>query len=196
MKIDAILCRPLSGERGMALVSALLLLLVISLLAVGLSMDASMDVRAAGSQRFKATSFANAEAGLVASLDILEDNIYDVGWVNPSPPDPFEFPNLSDIYDGSLDIEQDGVFYMDENPDPNPNRIMSMTGDLNAEIITQRLYSDLNEGGAVQVAGGYGGAGKSLSSGGAKIIYNVMGTADTEGQAVADLGVYYRNVSK
>lgn len=196
MKIDGILFRPLSGERGMALVSALLLLLVISLLAVGLSMDASMDVRAAGYQRFKATSFANAEGGLVASLDILEDNIFDAGWNNPSDPDPFDYPSLSDIYDGSFEIMQDGKFYMDENPDPNPNPIMSMTGDLNAEIITQRLYSDLNEGGAVQVAGGYGGAGKSLSSGGSKVLFNVMGVADTDGQAVADLGVYYRYVNK
>ena len=82
----------------MAMVSALLLLLIVSLMAVGVSMDTSMDVRLAAYQRFKARSLGFAESGIMAATDILEENIFAIGWPNPSSPNPFSFPNLSPNY--------------------------------------------------------------------------------------------------
>ncbi|MCK4839031.1 MAG: hypothetical protein KAS94_09500, partial [Desulfobulbaceae bacterium] len=59
------------NQQGMALVSALMMLVILSLMAIGLSMDSSMNVRIAGYQRLKAMSFGYAESGLMASADIL-----------------------------------------------------------------------------------------------------------------------------
>lgn len=202
MNICAILANPARNQRGMALISALLLLLVISLLAVGLSMDSSMDVRGAAYQRFKARAFGSAESGLMAATDILEENAFVGGWTNPDPPNAFTFPNLSDQYDdihpGTIDILQDGAMYMAKNPDMDP--IMEMTGDIEARIVTQYITSALAYGGAIQVAAGYGGSGKGVGGGGGHIIYNVEATGRDAAfgaeQASTNLALNYRYVTK
>jgi hypothetical protein len=201
----AMLAEPARDQRGMALISALLLLLVISLLAVGLSMDSSMDVRGAAYQRFRARAFGSAEAGLMAATDILEENAFVGGWTNPNGLLPFTFPNLSEQYDdinpGTINILQDGVFYMDKNDLTNPpNTIMQMTGDIEADIITQYITSQLAYGGAIQVAAGYGGSGKGVGGGGGHIIYNIQSTgrdgAVGSEQASTVLALNYRYVTK
>lgn len=202
MKMRAMLANPARDQRGMALISALLLLLVVSLLAVGLSMDTSMDVRGAAYQRFKARAFGSSESGLMAATDIVEENAFVKGWANPDPPNPFTFPNLSPEYDditpGTINILQDGVLYMDKNPNMLP--IMQMTGDIEARIITQYITSVLAVGGAVQVAAGYGGSGKGVGGGGGHILYNIEATGRDAAagldQASTDLALNFRSVTK
>ena len=188
--------RVVSDERGMALISALLLLLVVSLLAVGLSMDSSMDVRLAAYQKFKARAFGFAESGLMAGADILESNVADSGW---DPPSPFEFPHLSDDYVGTLLIDPDdsgvtGTFYLDKNP--NENTTMAMTGDINADVITQNVVSKITSGSAMQVAAGYAGVGKGLGGGGAQVIFNIESTGTDAVNAAATVAMDYRMVTK
>lgn len=201
MNRGAILADSVRNQRGMALISALLLLLVISLLAVGLSMDTSMDVRGAAYQRFRARALSSAEAGLMAATDILEENAFVGGWTNPSPPNPFVFPNLSEHYDditpGTINILS-GDLYMAANTAMGTT--MQMTGDIEADIITQYINSELAVGGAVQVAAGYGGSGKGVGGGGGYAIYNIESTGrdDSLGneQASSILAVNYRYVTK
>ncbi len=187
--------RPASGERGMALISALLLLLVVSLLAVGLSMDSSMDVRLAAYQKFRARAFGFAESGMMAGADILESNVADSGW-DDTP--PFVFPHLSAQYKGTLDILANGLangtFYLDENA--NENQTMAMTGDIEAAVITQKVVSGITKGSAMQVAAGYAGVGKGLGGGGAHVIYNIQSTGTDASNATATVAMNYRMVTK
>lgn len=185
------LFRPLAGESGMALISALLLLLVVSLLAVGLSMDTSMDIRGAAYQRFRARSLGAAESGMMASSDILESNIDESGW-DATP--PFEFPNLSAEYVGTLDIVDSGSFYLEDNPTGDVT--MTMTGDINADVIIQKGVGKLAEGGALQVAAGYAGMGKGLGGGGAHILYNICATGKDSDNIETSVAMNYRVVTK
>jgi Tfp pilus assembly protein PilX len=191
MKKETLLNRPLSGERGMALISALLLLLVVSLMAVGLSMDTSMDVRISAYQRFMARSFGFADAGLMAASDILEENAFESGWTDTIP---FTFPRQSPAYVGDIQILQDGAFYLDRNP--TMQDIISMTGDLQADIATQYVSSQLAVGGAIQVAAGYSGTGKGTGGGGGHILYNLEGSGWDANQTRTRLGLNYRFVTK
>lgn len=176
----------------MALISALLLLLVVSLLAVGLSMDTSMDVRISAYQRFMARSFGFADGGIMAASDILEENAFESGWTDPVP---FVFPHLSPNYTGgTIMVLQDGAFYMMRNP--GLVNILQMTGDLQADIGTQYLSSQLAAGGAIQVAAGYSGTGKGTGGGGGHILYNLEGTGWDASQTSTRLGVNYRFVTK
>lgn len=183
------------SQRGIALVSALLLLLIVSLMAVGISMDTSMDVRIAGYQRFKARSFGFAESAVVAATDILEDNIHEAGW---STAVPFIYPNISADYDsgngGTIQIMNDGVFYMDANE--LENTVLRMTGDIAATVVTQRLVTKKSKGGALQMAAGYAGLGKGAGAGGAHIIYNIMATGSDSDQSRTDLALHFRHVTK
>jgi len=197
--------RPIAGEQGMAMVSALLLLLIVSLMAVGVSMDTSMDVRLAAYQRFKARSLGFAESGIMAATDILEENIFAIGWPNPSSPNPFSFPNLSPNYVGTINIlmttdslgannvDQNGSFYMDNNPKENPT--LEMTGDINASIIIQLVGSQLSRGNALQMAKGYSGKGKGAGGGGTNVIYNIMSQGTDADNSRSDLGLYFRHVT-
>lgn len=181
------------GQRGMAMVSALLLLLVVSLLAVGLSMDSSMDVRVAGYQRLSARSFGFTEAGLLSAADILEENVAVGGkWT-----DGDELPNKSASYQGLITVLL-GDFGMLLNAGAVP--VLRMTGDINADIVIQRLTEMLSEGNAIQVAAGYsGGAGKASAAGGVNVIYDVAarGGDFVAGETLAskNLGFSYRYIT-
>jgi hypothetical protein len=191
MNKEKIANRPGTGEGGMALISALLLLLVVSLLAVGLSMDTSMDVRISAYQRFMARSFGFADAGMMAASDILEENAFESGWTGALP---LSFPHLSPQYTGNIMILQDGAFYLNTNP--NLQDIISMDGDLQADIATQYLSSQLAAGGAIQIAAGYSGTGKGTGGGGGFILYNLEGTGWDANQTRTRLGLNYRYVTK
>lgn len=185
------LARPLSGEQGMALISALLLLLVISLLAVGLSMDSSMDIRFAAYQKFQAKAFGAAESGMMAASDILESNIDESGW-DTAP--PFTFPHLSPDYVGTLQIVDGGTFYLDENL--TEDQTLDMTGDIPADVVIQKVNSVVAKGGAMQVAAGYAGMGKGLGGGGAHILYNIEADGSDADNVSSRVAMHYRVVTK
>ncbi|MFO7606919.1 MAG: PilX N-terminal domain-containing pilus assembly protein [Desulfurivibrionaceae bacterium] len=186
------------NQKGIALISSLLLLVVLSLMAIGLSMDSSMNVRIAGYQRLKARSFGYAESGLLASADLLEDNIYESGW-DASGGD-LGYPNLNTgLYTGTVKIKQGfGAFYMENNPGDcgEGETTMEMRGDIEADIASQRLIAKLATGGAIQVAAGYAGVGKSLGAGGAHVLYNIRATGIEKNSTRSELAMHYRVVTK
>jgi Tfp pilus assembly protein PilX len=186
MKQDRLLFPTVGNQRGMALISALLLLMIVSLMAVGMSTDTSMDVRIAGYEKFKAVSFGNAEAALNTGSEVLEDNIYEAGWTLPTA-----YPNLSALYTGNIAIVNNGSFYMDSNF--AGNEVMGMTGDIEAEVVVQRLLSKLAEGGATQMAAGYEMLGKGAAGGGIHIFYNFEAEGTGADQALTKLGMHYRH---
>ena len=188
------------NQRGMALVSALLMLVTLSLMAIALSMDSSMNVRIAGYQRLKASACGYAESGLYASADILEDNIYEAGW---DAAVPFQYPNLSPEYAGDadgkkIDIVDDGAFYMSDNPgdDGEGDTTMRMRGDIEADVVVQKLMAKLATGGALQVSAGYEGVGKGQGSGGTHLLYNIRSTGIEAKGTVAELAMHYRVIIK
>jgi Tfp pilus assembly protein PilX len=187
------------NQQGMALVSALLLLVVLSLMAIGLSMDSSMNVRIAGYERLKARSFGFADSGLMASSDILEDNIYEAGWPDSAAA---PYPNLSLNYDphpgGIMIMQNQGAFYMKDNPGTcgEGDTTMRMTGDIQADVAVQKLIAKTATGGALQVAAGYSGIGKSQAGGGTHILYNLRSTGVELNGTCTEVAMHYRVVTK
>lgn len=186
------------NQRGIALVSALMMLVVLSLMAIGLSMDTSMNVRIAGFQRLKARSFGYAESALRASSDILEDNIYEAGW-----PDSVAapYPNLSADYTSPgtvMIMPGQGAFYMNDNPGTcgEGDTTLAMTGDIQANVAVQKLVAKTATGGALQVAAGYSGIGKSGAAGGTHILYNIRTTGFEQNDTVSEVAMHYRVVTK
>jgi hypothetical protein len=180
-------------ERGMVLISALLLLMIVSFMAVGMSTDTSMDVRIAGYQKYKAVSFGYAESAVNTGTEILEDNIYESGWSGTDIP----YPNLSDQYDPDDGItivgSTNGSFYLDENF--GRNQTLNMIGDIEAEVVVQRIVTKLGPGGATQMAAGYEMLGKGAAGGGIHVIFNLEAQGKGAGQARSDVGMYYRHVT-
>ena len=178
----------------MALISALLLIMIVSLMAVGISSDTTMDVRIAGYQKFKAVSFGYAESGSSSATEILEENIFDAGW--PGGVTSFTYPLLSGSYNGTVTI-CDGDFYMKtNNPPPTAcNNVIKMTGDIEADIDIQRLLSMLATGGAIQMAAGYEGVGKGAGAGGVHVIYDIETLGYGSDSAESKIGQHYLYVT-
>ena len=179
----------------MVLISALLLLMIVSFMAVGMSTDTSMDVRIAGYQKYKAVSFGYAESAVNAGTEILEDNIYESGWSGTD----FPYPNLSGQYvpAGGITIlgSTNGSFYLNDNLGPTPTRTLAMTGDIQAGVVVQRLVTKPGPGGASQMAAGYEMLGKGAAGGGIHVIYNLEAEGTGAGQARSDVGMHYRHVT-
>jgi Tfp pilus assembly protein PilX len=199
MKETAVPLKIIGNQRGMALISALLLLLVVALMSVGVSMDTSMDVRIAAYQRFKARSFGFAESGVMVATDILEDNIYDVGWDAATA--DIDYKNLSPDYVGTLKIKQgQGSFYMNKNVAEavalKMDEDVNGSFDIKAEVTFQRLVMKVAEGGAIQIASGYAGLGKGASGGGTHLLYNVMASGSDSDRSQTDLALHFRHVIK
>ena len=172
----------------MVLISALLLLMIISFMAVGMSTDTSMDVRIAGYQKYKAVSFGYAESAVNAGSEILEDNIYEAGWTLPT-----DYPNVSGQYNGTIAILNDGSFYMNENF--SRTQILDMIGDIQADVVVQRIVTKPGPGGASQMAAGYEMLAKGAAGGGIHVIYNLEAEGTGAGQARSDVGMHYRHVT-
>jgi len=177
----------------MVLISALLLLLIVSFMAVGMSTDTSMDVRIAGYQKFKAVSFGYAESAVNAGTEILEDNIYEAGWSGTD----FPYPNLSNQYvpNGGITIvgSTNGNFYLNDNL--GRNQTLAMTGNIAAGVVVQRIVTKPGQGGASQMAAGYEMLGKGAAGGGIHVIYNLEAQGTGAGQARSDVGMHYRHVT-
>jgi Tfp pilus assembly protein PilX len=193
MKETAVFTKVIDNQRGIALISALLLLLVVSLMAVGVSMDTSMDIRIAGYQKFKARSFGFAESGLMAASDILEDNIHSAGFDAPG-----DYPHPGAKYVGTIKIKANhGAFYMDANTafyPPEP--VLEMTGDIVADAAVQRLVTQHAKGGAIQMAAGYSSSGKGAASGGTHLAYHVEAVGKDAAESRTELALHFRHVTK
>ena len=94
---------------------------------------------------------------------------------------------------GANNVDQNGSFYMDNNPKENPT--LEMTGDINASIIIQLVGSQLSRGNALQMAKGYSGKGKGAGGGGTNVIYNIMSQGTDADNSRSDLGLYFRHVT-
>ncbi len=180
-------------EQGMALISAMLLILIVSLMAVGISANTSMDVRISGYQKFKAISFGCAEAAANTSAEILEDNIYDAGWKTAA--EPFSYPGLSSAYNGTIMIE-DKDFYMHSNHADPAATVIRMTGPVGADIAVQKTASKLAKGSAIQVSTGYEGVARGMGGGGVHLIYNIQTRGYGSNSAESVVGQHYRHVTK
>lgn len=192
-----------TDQRGMALISALMLILVISLTAVGVSTDTSMNVRVASYQRFKARATAKADAGAVGSLAVLLDN-EEKAWAQAKGQE-IPYPKLSKDYNGTITLlpprdvdgcmgtadalKYLGLVSLNKNPGQFPT--MKITGDLESDITTQYIGSRSNEGSSLIMAAGYEGVGKSAAGGGVTIVYSVYSEGKDATGARTKTGLYY-----
>jgi hypothetical protein len=165
---------PENKERGIALIVALMLLAVMSLLGASALLTTDVETKIAGNTKIGRTAFYAADGIGQASAGIIEDCITDVGWsddhtygsgsvaVTVKDGDfAFEARDLDDDADG--DVENDRI----NAPDLEFGEPMAGT-------------ADVDKGATVPVAGssavasaGYEGAGKGAAGGGLKTVYHI-----------------------
>ena len=181
---------PLNNKRGSALVVALLMLVVLTLIGISATTTTTFELQIAGNDKLYKRAFYAADGATEMGGELLEQNIEDRDWdfgadgVNPpSSTNPLNRGNVRlespnpymnrEPMDGiPSEANRDGVYprtAIDSEPHTNIKAVGNTT---------------LSTGSAVQLIAGYEGKGKGAAGGGAWITYDVraerLDVSDTE----------------
>ena len=167
------------NSRGSALVVALLMLVVLTLIGISASTTTTFELQIAGNDKLFKKAFYSADGATEMGGELIEQNIEDRDWdfgddgVNP--------PSVGNpLSRGNLSIES-------ENPYMNREPMDGLPSDSNRDAVYPRgaANSDphtnikavgnttLSTGSAIQLIAGYEGKGKGAAGGGAWITYDV-----------------------
>jgi len=179
----------IKNQHGSVINVALLILILIFLIGIGLHTISTTDIQIATNIKTSTTTFYEAESGLDAASELLEQNV--------ACPTGFKSTNADlDIKEANIEgmiMVTDLTFWRNDfAKDPSPYRLDGTfdnsfidayypVGADRAEGSTEE-YTNLAIGGAVsfskgsaiQMAAGYEGLGKGSGGGGATVLYDIM----------------------
>lgn len=180
-------------EKGMALVIALMLLAIMSLLGASALLTTNVEIKISGNTRVGRTAFYSADGAGQATGGIIADCIGEVGWSN-------------NYAYGAGVIVNDGQFAFESQARtgvPDDSGDLDNSNDLtNAPDITfsapMAAVVDVDKGPTVPVAGssavaatGYEGTGKGAAGGGLKTVYHIHVRGLVGNRAMSSLFMTY-----
>ncbi|MCP4413688.1 MAG: hypothetical protein GY808_14100 [Gammaproteobacteria bacterium] len=158
----------LSNENGSALILAVLMLAILTIIGVSSLTTSTVEIQIAGNDKVHKTSFYAADGGTEIGREMIEQNIACAVGFQTEP-----------LTIGSLIIE-DKVFAFEENEPgvayPSDTvRDLRFPADDTAPHTNIVVFgnTELSTGSALQIAAGYEGKGKGVAGGGAQIMYDL-----------------------
>lgn len=184
----------IKDESGMALVTCLLIMVVLTMIGIGITMDSTTEIKIAGNLKNKAVSFQNADTGTTAAPEIIENNLdhsrgsspYTYSDSGANPVITVHTASFADLAEGT---PLDPAITITGN---------DITNDVNLPInavITVTKSKKLAAGNAIQMAAGYEGVGKSAATGGVHVYFRCQ-SLDNQGGTVSNTEIYYRHVPR
>ncbi len=170
----------LKSEKGSALVLCLLMIALLSVIAVLSARTSTVETRITANDRLLKSAFHQAEAGVQAGKELIEQNIEDRDWGNNSTRKNVKVVkgelsantaiSGNAAADYATDASRDAYLpakkmvggTIQDTTDSDPHTNIRIGG-------TRRLST----GSAIQMVAGYEGMGKSAAQGGAWIIYDI-----------------------
>ncbi|MBW1720251.1 MAG: hypothetical protein JRJ43_11985 [Deltaproteobacteria bacterium] len=155
-----------SNEKGSALVLSVLILLLLTIIGIAATNTSTIEILISGNDKVHKMAFHQAEGGTEVGIELLEQNISLAG---------FTTPNL----------------YLNITPgmppsDTNRDAYLPRSYGVNGPHTNLRIGGnpELSTGGAIQMAAGYEGIGKSSAGGGSCVVYDIwsqhIGRANSE----------------
>ena len=173
----------LNNQRGTALIVALLMLVVLTLIGISATTTTTFELQISGNDKLYKRSFFAADGGTAAGSELIEQSIEERDWTDDSTRG-----NVG-ILNGDFYLNRDTDAGIDPIPSDNPpnldaviplSAIVDTTASpfvLDTSVPHTNLKivgnSQLSSGSAVQLASGYEGKGKGAGGGGAWIIFDV-----------------------
>lgn len=156
------------SERGVALIMAVVVLTVLSVMVMGVTRDVDLDLGITRNIKLRHDAFNWAEAG----MDIAEEMI---AFALDTRGDDANATFVKTVGDGNYSIQNPGNTLFLSNGTVS----LSKDGRMLALSSARFLSTKVSEGGSIIIASGYEGAGKSASQSGALILYSI----DTNGNS-------------
>jgi hypothetical protein len=182
--------RLISNERGVVLVFALVLMLVVTIIGSSAIMTSQVDLKISGNTKVIRTSFYIADGGIMLSPKVISRIITD-----RALPEASDTPLLT--YDTDNLLDKIMGYIEDDDPATDTTDISMDQGTLgNIAIDVSRLETQYLSGGGVEFAAGTEGVGVGGSAS-AAIIYNLAsrGTVGASPKTTeSDISASYRKV--
>jgi Tfp pilus assembly protein PilX len=179
-------------EMGSVLVISMLVLVLLTLIGIAAVTTSTIETDIAGNQRFQATAFFEADAGLETAQELLEQNI--------ACPEGFTATDTAgakvpDAAKGPIMVERDSLAFYQNLLNPNVKDTGPSDAERDAYLpadyagrphtnLTFKGRTVYSKGSSLQMAAGYEGIGKGAAGGGAYIQYNItaqhLGVARSE----------------
>ncbi|MEJ2429116.1 MAG: pilus assembly PilX N-terminal domain-containing protein [Deltaproteobacteria bacterium] len=187
----------IDNQRGSALVIALLMLVVLTLIGISATTTTTFELQIATNDKLFKSAFYAADGATEMCGEVIEQNIEERDWDNKITRGNLAVLRVSKKGDGTFVDLTDGNLYMNRDDDfiPGTTEIVSgLPTDDNYDLIYPLTAVDtgswtltggahtsmkavgnttLSTGSAVQLIAGYEGKGKGASAGGAWITYDV-----------------------
>ena len=181
-----------SNQHGSVINVALLILILIFLIGIGLSKMSTTDVRIANNIKQDMATFYEADAGLEATGEMIEQDIACITGFSDTPTATDGLPAGKEIIGGKFYVNTLNFAFNQRKKGGRPGIDMNAV-DLDGDLIVDFFYppdpamdladphtnisvggaTRLSKGSAIQMAAGYEGLGKGAGAGGASIIYDV-----------------------
>lgn len=169
----------LKNNRGSALVFALLMLVVLTLIGISATTTTTFELQIAGNDKLYKRAFYAADGATEMGGELLEQNIEERDW-------DFGEDGVS-VVSSSNPLDRGNVRLESPNPYMNREPMDPIPSDTNRDAVYPRTANDsdphtniravgnttLSTGSAVQLVAGYEGKGKGAAGGGAWITYDV-----------------------
>jgi Tfp pilus assembly protein PilX len=179
--MDAIL----QNEKGSALVVALLMLVVLTLLGIAATTTSTIETQISSNDKIYKSTFIAADAGTEITAELLEQNIEARDWAKDSIKGNVKIGTALDGTTGNMYMNRESDLAVDDDKNPtdtNRDAVFPATWPADATAAGTNLAhtnarvvgnTRLSTGSAVQMAAGYEGKGKAAAGGGAWIIYDI-----------------------
>lgn len=199
----------LRNERGSALVVALLMLVVLTLIGISASTTTTFELQISGNDKLYKMAFYQADGGTEAGAELIEQNIEERDWNKVDGNGDLD-PTTGTAIDGSNPYYRGYVRVESENPYMNADIGTAVPSDGNRDVVIPADFvpgSDaphtnilmggdpvLSTGSAVLLASGYEGMGKGAGGGGVWIIYDVRAQHEGVRNSTSRINQHWRHV--
>ena len=190
----------LSNERGSALVVALLMLVVLTLIGISASTTTTFELQISGNDKLYKMAFYQADGATEAGSELIEQNIEERDWTNTVLTSRGNIGIIC-IKDGNGDcINRDHYLNADlgTTVPSNTNRhaVIPPNPSAGAPRTNILMGGDpvLSTGSAVLLASGYEGMGKGAGGGGVWIVYDVRAQHDGVRNSASLVNLQWRHV--
>ena len=161
-----------SNEKGSALIISVLILLLLTVIGIAATNTSTIEILISGNDKAHKMAFHQADGGIEVGIELLEQNIKLAG---------FDSTDLANLGNGDVINVISPNLYLNGIPDmpSDSNRDAHLPGNYAGNDPHTNLTIGINtkgyplSGGAIQMAAGYEGKGKSSAGGGGYVVYDI-----------------------
>ena len=210
----------IDNQRGSALVVALLMLVVLTLIGISATTTTTFELQIATNDKLFKSAFYAADGATEMCGEVIEQNIEDRNWANKITRGNVAVWRRTRNEDGQFKDLADGNLYMNRDDDVVPDsttneKVSGLPTDNNYDLIYPLTAVDtgtwtltgaahtsmkavgnttLSTGSAVQLIAGYEGKGKGASAGGAWVTYDIRANRNDVRNTQAKILLGWRHV--